>query len=66
MEESHLSRKSSVELLKKRSFRTKAKDTVLGSVDKIGGVGIDDLHLAGWGIPLVTLYYSVIAIITIT
>lgn len=42
------------------SLKTKAKNTVLSSLDKLGGVGTSDLDLAGWGIPMIALYYSVI------
>lgn len=45
-----------------RRLQSKAKDVVLGSVEKIGGVGVSDLDLAGWGIPMVSLYYAVIII----
>ena len=45
--------------------KMKAKNAALGSMDKVGGVGMTDLDLAGWGVPFVFLYYSVISIITI-
>ena len=45
--------------------KIKAKNAALGSMDKVGGVEMSDLDLAGWGVPFVFLYYSVISIITI-